>query len=163
VNQVFLSLGSNLGDRLGNLQAAFRLISEQVGEIVAASSVYETEPWGHDSGLNFYNQVISLATSCNPLTLLRQLKDIEKQCGRNHNLQRYAPRELDLDILFYNREIVDAPKLKIPHPALKLRNFVLVPLAEIAPGFIHPETGESVMQMLATCRDDKRILKKLSP
>jgi 2-amino-4-hydroxy-6-hydroxymethyldihydropteridine diphosphokinase len=161
MNQTYLSLGSNLGDRMKNLGKAIILLEELAGHVGAQSSIYETEPWGCSSDLNFYNQVIELHTIQDPLQLLNTIHEIEIRCGRIPLTARYAPRRIDLDILFFNDLIIDTPDLVLPHPILHLRRFVLVPFAEIAPQRIHPLLEKSVMHMLQTCTDDKKVVQLL--
>jgi 2-amino-4-hydroxy-6-hydroxymethyldihydropteridine diphosphokinase len=161
MNRTFLSLGSNLGDRSRNLRKGIGLLEQLAGKPGALSSVYETEPWGCDSDLNFYNQVIELFTSLRPLSLLETIHRIEKRCGRDRSAARYAPRTLDIDILFYGDSVIEFPELVVPHPNLQERQFVLVPLAEIAPQMVHPVFNKDMAQLLKACGDDKKIIQRL--
>jgi len=161
MNRIFLSLGSNLGDRSQNLKQGIGLLEQLAGKAGAISSIYETEPWGCDSDINFYNQVIEFFTPLQPLPLLEVIHHTEKMCGRDPSAPRYAPRTLDIDILLYGDEVIELPELVVPHPNLHERQFVLVPLAEIAPRRIHPALKKNMEQLLRTCRDDKKIIQRL--
>ncbi len=144
---VYLALGTNLGDRAENLRRAREALPPQV-QLLAASSVYETPPWGYLDQPAFYNQVILVKTQLEPEELLVYLKRVESNLGRQATF-RYGPRLIDLDILFYDDLIIDRPGLTIPHPQLAQRPFVLVPLAELQPELQHPVLGKSIRQLLA--------------
>ncbi|MGA2111123.1 MAG: GTP cyclohydrolase MptA [Anaerolineales bacterium] len=147
LHTVYLGLGSNLGDRARNLAEALEQLQQQV-TLLRVSPCYETEPWGITDQPRFYNLVCSGETHLAPAQLLPFLKEVETRLGRQDGV-RYGPRLIDLDILFYDDLILDAPGLVIPHPRLHERAFVLAPLADIAPGLVHPARGETVTQMLA--------------
>ena len=146
VEPVFIALGTNIGDRAGNLQTAKDALAPRV-TVVRESSIYITPPWGYTDQPNFYNQVIEVSTKLEPVALLRYLKAIEKQMGRV-TLFRNGPRLIDLDILFYGERAVDIGDLQIPHPRMAGRAFVLVPLGELAPDLVHPVLEVSVSEML---------------
>lgn len=133
-HQVFLGLGSNLGDRQANIQRAIELISERVGEVIRRSSLIETEPWGFESENIFLNGVILCETTLTPRQVLRKTQKIERDMGRKKktvNSQLYSDRPIDIDILLYDDLTVDEPDLKIPHPLMQERDFVMIPLKEI--------------------------------
>ena len=149
---VFIALGSNLGDRAANLQAAIEALEPEV-HTLKCSPVYETPPWGYSDQPQFLNQVVEAETDLPPLALLEYMKKIEVQLGRQETF-RFGPRLIDLDIIFYDREVIDSPPLIIPHPRLAERGFVLMPLADLAPDFRHPILGESVSDLLSKVETD---------
>jgi len=152
--KVFLSLGSNLGNRQTNLSKAINEINENVGRVISFSGVYETEAWGFESNDNFLNQVIVVMTDVEPFQLIDDLLDIEKTMGRKRNdYRKYESRIIDIDILFYGEEIISEENLKIPHPLLHERKFILEPLNEIAPDLIHPLLGKPISKLLEECPD----------
>ncbi len=153
--RVFLGLGSNLGDRLGYLLSAMDRISE-LGEVRAISTVYESEPWGVEEQPPFLNCVLELWTDIPPEELLKMLKEIERAVGRRERF-RWGPREIDIDILLYGNEVIDSEELKIPHPHLEERDFVLVPLLEIDRKLRNPKNGRSLSESL------NRLEVKLKP
>lgn len=144
---VYLALGTNLGDRPGNLQNALAGLPPVV-TVLESSPVYETLPWGVTDQPAFLNMVIKAETHSEPLELLKQLKLLETRLGRLPSI-RYGPRLIDIDLLFYDDLILNTAELTIPHPNLHERAFVLVPLSDLAPEFIHPVTGKTVRQLLA--------------
>ena len=149
---IFLGIGGNVGDRLKLLQNVCVLIAAQIGPIIKASSVYETEAWGETEQASFYNQVVQVQTKLNPQELLKICLKIEKQLGRTR-AKKWSARTMDIDILFYNNELIHEAGLHIPHPFLQERNFVLVPMAEIAPHHIHPLLRKKMMTLLAHSTD----------
>ena len=144
-HKVFISLGSNIGDRENFLIRALDTLPNEI-HITKRSSIYETDPWGFEDQGDFLNQVVEVETSLNPHELMEVLKDIEADMGREKNF-KYGPRKIDLDILFLDDEIIHDEDLVIPHPMVPDRPFVLIPLNEIAPDFIHPESGKSVSEL----------------
>jgi 2-amino-4-hydroxy-6-hydroxymethyldihydropteridine diphosphokinase len=145
---IYLALGTNLGERLLNLHAAINAFEPQI-HVLKESSVYETEPWGYADQPAFLNMVVQAETDLTPRGLLDRLKELEVSLGRIPNF-RNGPRLIDLDILFYDEISLNSPGLVIPHPRIQERVFVLVPLVEIAPNFVHPLLERSVTQMTAS-------------
>jgi 2-amino-4-hydroxy-6-hydroxymethyldihydropteridine diphosphokinase len=153
----YLSLGSNLGHREGHLEEALKLITILAGDLERISHYYESEPWGYSSENRFCNCCVSLRTRLAPLPLLEILLGIEKQMGRERTGKDYSDRIIDIDLLLFGDILLDHPRLKLPHPAMGNRRFVLVPLAEIAPGLIHPVSGITITTMLQICDDHTRV------
>ena len=156
---VFLGIGTNLGEREENLRKAIKLIGEHIGEVTAGSSVYETEPWGFTSETSFLNMVIKVETKLTPSGLLGRIMMIEALMGRLREGQGYKSRIIDIDILFFETRIFENKVLKIPHPKIQDRRFVLVPLSEIAGDFIHPVFNKSIQVLLKECKDKSKVLK----
>jgi 2-amino-4-hydroxy-6-hydroxymethyldihydropteridine diphosphokinase len=156
---IFLALGSNMGDREANLKAAVDALEPEVHPI-ACSPVYETPPWGYLEQPKFLNQVVKAETHLKPTDLLEYIKKIEGQQGRQETF-RNGPRSIDLDIIFYDQEVIDLPPLTIPHPRMETRAFVLVPLADLAPHYQHPILGVSVTDLLS--KVDKSGIVRSSP
>ena len=146
-SDVYLGLGSNLGDRMGNLRLAVERLSEKV-TVKGLSSAYETAPVGYEEQPAFLNAALSGTTELEPLGLLEYVKRIEDDLGRRPSF-RNAPRPIDIDILFYGDRVIHTAELTIPHPRVAERAFVLVPLAEIAPDLVHPVSRKRVADLLA--------------
>ncbi len=144
---IYLGLGSNLGDRKENLEKAIEYLSEKI-KILRLSSIYETDPEGFKEQPKFLNMVISTNTKLKPLQLLQFVKNVESVIGRVPTFPN-GPRLVDIDILFYDKEIIESHDLTIPHRGLVSRAFVLVPMAEIAPDFVHPGNRKSIKSLLA--------------
>ncbi len=157
-HRAFIGIGSNLGDRKANYFEAIDRIQKLAGtRIVKQSSLYESEPLG-DAKTWFVNAAIEIETECSAEELLKRLKSIETTMGRKRvRGKRWGSRIIDLDILFFNGEIINKRNLKIPHPELQNRRFVLAPLSELAPQMIHPKLSVSVSELLAGLKDTKKI------
>lgn len=155
----FILLGSNLGDREAILESAVDMIEERCGSVVLMSSLYESEPWGFETENLFLNQAIGVETSLSPHDLLNELLQIEAELGRvrRENHQGYESRPIDLDVIYYDDMVIADEELIVPHPSMHKRRFVLMPLCEIAPDFIHPLFRESNRELLARCEDRLRV------
>ena len=152
MNTCFLLTGGNLGDRKKTLEQASDMVEKNIGVIAARSSVYQTAAWGKTDQPDFLNQVLKVKTSLTPQELIDEILKIEKSLGRERQ-EKYGPRLIDIDILFFDNEVIKSKSLTIPHPQLHNRRFVLVPLNEIAPRFIHPVLKKSIAQLLLECPD----------
>ncbi len=152
---VYLALGTNLGDREENLREAEQRLGA-AATITGRSSIYETEPWGVADQPWFLNEVVRGETRLTPQELLAVVKTIEQEMGRAPSV-RYGPRLIDLDILFYDDRIIRSPGLEVPHPRLAERRFVLVPLEELAPELVHPESGLTIRELLAALPADSSV------
>jgi 2-amino-4-hydroxy-6-hydroxymethyldihydropteridine diphosphokinase len=155
---VYLSLGSNLGDRASHLRKALELLSE-IGIVNRISSIYQTEAWGYEDPRPYLNMVCELISNENVFDLHESLKRIERDQGRSKKSVNadYSARTLDIDILFFGTEVIHTPELIVPHPRIEIRNFVLVPLVEIAASLRHPVSGLSMQELLKATTDRSRI------
>jgi 2-amino-4-hydroxy-6-hydroxymethyldihydropteridine diphosphokinase len=148
-----------VGDREGNLRRALSALGART-RLVAASSVYETEPMYREDQERFLNCVVVVETDIEPLALLRWLKYTETRMGRDPRAARNAPRVIDMDILFYGQRVVSGPSLRVPHPGIAERAFVLVPLCEVRPNLVHPVLGKTVTELLDGLRTRKGVVRR---
>lgn len=159
VRTTYLSLGSNLGDKLNNLQTAVNMINISVGHIKNVSSVYKTKAWGFEGG-EFFNICLELTSSLSPEKMIETVLEIERKMGRDRNVgEGYNDRLIDIDILLFDDEVIFFNDLKVPHPQMLDRKFVLVPLTEIAPNVIHPIVKKTILICLQHCEDHEAIKK----
>jgi 2-amino-4-hydroxy-6-hydroxymethyldihydropteridine diphosphokinase len=156
MNKAYLLMGGNVGDTITNLQLAAELLNRSCGTIVQKSSVYETAPWGKADQQNFLNQAILIHTLLNAEELMQQILLIEEAMGRQR-MEKYGPRVIDIDILFFNDSVIKTSDLTIPHPELQYRRFALVPLLEIAPDIHHPVVHATVTELLLNCPDHLEV------
>jgi 2-amino-4-hydroxy-6-hydroxymethyldihydropteridine diphosphokinase len=158
LNEAYLLTGGNIGDRQNYLLRAKEEVEKRCGRILKTSSIYETAAWGQEDQEAFLNQVLKIETGLSSTALLQTLLHIETGLGRRREL-KYGPRTIDIDILFFNNDIVHQPGLIIPHPELQNRRFVLTPLNEIAPDKIHPVLQKSISRLLTECPDSLAVNK----
>ena len=156
MNVIFLLLGSNLGDRKHFLDVAIALIANEIGAVTNRSSIYETQSWGKTGLPDYLNQVIVVESILSAREVLTGILDIEKRLGRIRE-EKWGSRTIDIDILFFNDEIINEADLQIPHPQLHNRRFTLEPLAEIAPLFIHPVLQQNILQLRNNLTDNLQI------
>ena len=156
-HSVYLSIGTNKGDKISNCKLVIKKIA-LLSQIVKISSIYKTESWGFDDDF-FLNFVIQITTNFSEMQLIKKLLKIEYEMGRFRINNKYESRIIDIDILFFDDKIIDAKNLTVPHPNLYYRNFVLVPLFEIAPKLICPMTKKHISHILENCNDDKVVEK----
>lgn len=158
MNKLYLLLGSNLGNSRELLAVARKHIKRKIGPIKRLSKLYQTAAWGNTRQPDFLNQVIVLQTTLDAHTCLEYILEIEQNMGRIRT-KKNAPRIIDIDILFFNKSIYHTKNLTVPHPAIALRRFVLTPLNELSPRFIHPVLGKSNHELLLNCSDTLNVKK----
>ncbi len=158
MSKVYLSIGSNKGNRSVLINKAIDEIDKKIGKIISRTSIYQSKSWGFDSN-DFYNLSLLIDTDIEPKSLLINLKKIEKSMGREDIDGSYSDRFIDIDILFYDNIIIDSEDLKIPHPKIEIRKFVLVPMLEIADDYVHPILNKTIRQLDNECDDQGIPLK----
>ncbi len=147
LQQIYLSLGANLGNREANLQQAIELIKERLGEVIAISSFIETAAWGKTDQPDFLNLALLVATNYSPLKALTIIQEIEHQLGRERK-EKWGARLIDIDIIFWDNQVISEVQLTVPHPLMHERTFVLIPMAEIAPEMEHPVLKRKMKELL---------------
>ena len=158
MNTVYLLLGSNMGDSEQMLSVATNMIEKNIGKLTTSSVIYKTAAWGKEDQPDFLNQIIIVSSLLSSSTLLKEIFIIEKEMGRVRTTKN-AARVIDIDMLFFNDEIIQTENLTVPHKQIQNRKFVLVPLAEIAPDFIHPVLKKSSLELLSICSDKLNVQK----
>jgi 2-amino-4-hydroxy-6-hydroxymethyldihydropteridine diphosphokinase len=157
-NLAYLLLGTNLGNKKQNLEEVAVQLTQKAGQIIKHSSIYETLPWGVEDQPSYWNQVLLLQTTLLPQELLQINNEIEKELGRERRI-RWESRIIDIDILYYNDFVIETATLSIPHPRIASRRFTLVPLAEMAPQFVHPVLGITNQEILDNCSDTLSVVR----
>jgi 2-amino-4-hydroxy-6-hydroxymethyldihydropteridine diphosphokinase len=160
---VYLLIGSNRGDRIDYLRKAVDKINQNIGNVIRNSSVYETEPYGFKDDCPFLNQCLLVETGLQPLDILRKSKQIESSLGRKKKSVKYESRTIDIDILFYDDLVIHEISLIIPHKEFHKRNFAMIPMSEINPGFVHPAFGKTVCDLLKKSNDLHKVVKFSDP
>jgi len=160
MNRVYISLGGNIGDKRANFKQVREIIAAQFGNILEESSLYETPPWGFCSENYFWNQAMCIETEFEADEMLLRFKEIEKSFGQKSMDERYTDRAMDLDILYFGNVVIESEVITIPHPRIQERKFVLIPLVEIAPDFIHPCLQKTNFELLEQCKD-RSVVKKI--
>jgi 2-amino-4-hydroxy-6-hydroxymethyldihydropteridine diphosphokinase len=156
MNKIFLLTGGNIGDRKKNVEIAAAFIQKEIGSIVQSSKIYETEAWGITDQASFYNQVLLIESKFSAKEILQKILKIEEGMGRVRTIKN-AARIIDIDILFFNHEVINEPNLNVPHPEIVNRRFVLTPLNELAPNLVHPVLNKSIHYLLANCKDELKV------
>jgi len=157
-NHAYLLLGTNQGDRSSYLSKAIQQLKKYVGTIVQNSFIYQTKAWGMTNQPDFLNQVIAINTQLTPFELLDTCQKIEKKLGRKRIIQ-WGQRTIDIDILYFNKEIISSKNLTIPHPEIPNRRFTLVPMVEIAADWVHPILNKSQKDLLSNCKDKLEVIR----
>lgn len=158
MNTAYLLLGSNEGDRVAWLQQAMEMTQAGCGNIIRQSAMYQTAAWGIEDQPDFLNMALCIETELHPVELLQAINKIESALGRQRTL-KWGQRTLDIDILFYNNDIIKLPELTVPHPHIEKRRFALIPLNEIAPELLHPVSHKTITQLLDECEDTLEAVK----
>ncbi len=158
MNKTYLLLGSNMGNSRQQLLQAIRHIKKEMGKVTRQSKLYSTAAWGNTNQPDFLNQIIVVETNYSALQSMEIILFIEKKMGRIRTIKN-APRIIDIDILFFNKEIIESKLLSVPHPQIQNRRFVLIPLNELAPNFKHPVLQQTIHQLLQNCPDPLNVKK----
>lgn len=156
MNTIYILTGGNIGNRLINLDNAQKFLEDEIGTIEKSSSIYETAAWGNKDQPDFYNQVHIIKTQLTAEEIMQKILKIEKKMGRVRTIKN-AARIIDIDILFFNKEIINKPGLIIPHAEIANRRFVLEPLNELSPHMIHPRLNKKISELLSTCKDMLKV------
>ncbi|WP_422359489.1 2-amino-4-hydroxy-6-hydroxymethyldihydropteridine diphosphokinase [Reichenbachiella sp.] len=158
MSQCYLLLGTNIGDKKHNLLQARELITARIGEITKPSAIYQTSAWGKEDQDDFLNQVLEVETDLSPEHLLSVGLDIEKELGRIR-YEHWGERLIDIDILYYEDQVITSQRLTVPHPEIQNRKFTLVPLVELAPDHKHPKMKQTNKDLLEACNDPLEVVK----
>lgn len=158
MSKIYILLGSNMGNSKASLSKAIVQIEKHIGKAVRHSGLYSTAAWGNTNQPDFLNQVIIVETKLSAVQTMRTILNIEKKMGRIRTIKN-APRIIDIDILFFNKEIINQPQLIVPHPQIQNRRFVLVPLNQLSPNFKHPLLNKTIHQLLINCPDKLNVKK----
>lgn len=156
MNIIYIQLGSNMGNRISYIERSMQEIEQEIGEVICSSKIYESSPWGVTNQNNFLNNVIKVHTKYSAEIVLKKLQVIEKKLGRVRK-EKWGERKIDLDILFFNSEIINTENLKVPHPYIQDRRFVLVPLSEIAINYNHPVLQKDISTLFKECVDTEKV------
>ena len=160
VNSVFVLLGGNIESRIDYISKAKHELQSRLGNILLESSIYETEAWGFNTDIKFLNVVLKMETKLNAESFLEKALEIELELGRQRGeVGNYSSRTIDIDILYFNSEIIRSENLVVPHPRIHLRRFTLVPLVEIEAGFVHPIFKKTNRELLSLCEDEIQVNK----
>lgn len=155
-NRCFISLGSNQGDRGYYFKEAIKYLKKELGIIKNKSNIYETKAWGFENQPDFWNQILEVKTNKTPFEILDIILNIENKLGRTRT-KKWSIRNIDIDLLFYNKLIINDLKLKVPHKHFHERNFVLIPMMEIAPDFVHPIFNKPIKKLVKDSKDKLKI------
>ena len=156
MHTLYVLVGGNIGDRRNNLEVARRWLQKEIGQLTRSSHIYETEAWGNKDQPDFYNQVHIIRTQHLADEAMEKILDIEEKMGRVRTVKN-AARIIDIDILFFDKEIINISGLTVPHPEISNRRFVLVPLNELSPNFVHPLFHKTIHELLSTCKDELEV------